>query len=333
MDLRIGVIGAGIMGADHALRLARSVKGAALAAISDTDGARAAAVAAASGADRVHADARDLIADPAVEAVLIASPDPTHESLVLACLSAGKPVLCEKPLAPTIEGCLRIVAAETALGRRLVQVGFMRRFDPGYLAMRSAIVTGGLGAPLLMHCVHRNASVPPSFDSGMLISNSAVHEIDIARFLLEDEFASATIFRRQPRASGGLADPQFVVLETRRGILVDIEVFVNARYGYDVRAELVCEAGAIALAPRPPLRVRAEGRDAASFAEDWRAHFAAAYQSQLQAFVDSVRTGVPAGASAWDGYAATATAAACLAALEREGPAAVRLEPRPAFYG
>ena len=140
MDLRIGVIGAGIMGGDHALTLARSVKGAALAAISDTDGARAAAVAAASGADRVHADARDLIADPTVEAVLIASPDPTHERLVLACLAAGKPVLCEKPLAPTIEGCLRIVAAETALGRRLVQVGFMRRFDPGYLEMRSALV-------------------------------------------------------------------------------------------------------------------------------------------------------------------------------------------------
>ena len=87
-------------------------------------------------------------------------------------------------------------------------------------------------------------------------------------------------------------------------------------------------ARAAATAARPH-----RGRDAASFAEDWRAHFAAAYRSQLQAFVDSVRTGVPAGASAWDGYAATATAAACLAALEREGPAAVRLEPRPAFYG
>jgi myo-inositol 2-dehydrogenase/D-chiro-inositol 1-dehydrogenase len=332
MDLRIGIIGAGIMGGDHALTLARSVKGAAVTAISDTDGVRAAAVAAASGADHVQGEARELITDPAVDAVLIASPDPTHEALVLACLEAGKPVLCEKPLAPTVEGCLRIVAAETALGRRLVQVGFMRRFDHGYLAMRGALAAGRLGAPVMLHCVHRNASVPPSFDSGMLISNSAVHEFDIARFLLDDEFASATIFRREEPGAGGLADPQFIVLKTRRGILVDVEVFVNARYGYDVRAELVCENGAIALEPRPPVHVRTDGRDAADFAADWRAHFAAAYRGQLQAFVDSVRTGVPTGASAWDGYAATATAAACLAALGREGATEVRLEVRPAFY-
>src|SRR5688500_9172605 len=177
MNLRIGVIGTGIMGSDHARTIAGSIKGALVFAVSDKDRDRASAIAFETRAPRVHAQARALIDDPDVEAVLIASPDPTHEDLVLACLEAGKPVLCEKPLAPTIAGCLRIVAAETAMGRRLVQVGFMRRFDPGYLAMKAALATGQAGAPLLMHCVHRNASVPPFFDSGMLISNSAVHEI------------------------------------------------------------------------------------------------------------------------------------------------------------
>ena len=156
MDIRVGVVGTGIMGSDHARTLAGSIKGAALVAVADKDRDRASAVASETRARRVHAEAGALIDDPDVEAVLIASPDPTHEDLVLACLEAGKPVLCEKPLASTITGCLRIVAAEAAIGRRLVQVGFMRRFDPGYLAMKATLATGRAGA-LLMHCVHRNA--------------------------------------------------------------------------------------------------------------------------------------------------------------------------------
>lgn len=331
MSIGVGVIGAGIMGSDHARTLAGRTKGARLVAVSDTDAHRASAAAAEDSA-RLHLDARALIDDGDVEAVLIASPDPTHEELVLACLEAGKPVLCEKPLAPTIDGCLRVVAAETARGRRLVQVGFMRRFDPGYSAMQAALATGDLGAPLLMHCVHRNASVPPSFDSGMLISNSAVHEIDIARWLLNDEFASATVFQRTPRGATALIDPQFIVLETKSGVLVDIEVFVNAAYGYDVRAELVCEAGTLTLAPQPPVRIRFLGQEASHFASDWRAHFAAAYRNQLQAWITALRTGVPVGASTWDGYAATATAAACLDALQTGRTTFVQLQPRPRLY-
>ena len=332
MSIGVGVIGTGIMGSDHARTLASSTKGAALVAVADADRDRATALAAATGIGRVHADGFALIDDPAVEAVLIASPDPTHEELVLACLSAGKPVLCEKPLSPTIEGCLRVIEAEAALARRLVQVGFMRRFDPGYLAMRDALAAGQVGAPILMHCVHRNASPSPNFESGMLISNSAVHEIDIGRWLLDDEFAAATVFRTQDRNPGGLWDPQFLVLETRRGILVDIEVFVGARYGYDVRAELVCESGSIAMAPQSPVQIRDSGQATSPFAADWRAHFAAAYRGQLEAWVDAIRTGHPTGASAWDGYAATATAAACLEALHSGARAPVQLAARPTLY-
>lgn len=328
----IGVVGTGIMGGDHARTLAGSIKGAALVAVTDPDADRASTIAAATGARRVHADPRDLIGDPEVDAVLIASPDPTHEGLVLACLSAGKPVLCEKPLAPTIDGCLRIIEAEAALGRRLVQVGFMRRFDPGYAAMQAALAAGHLGAPLIMHCVHRNATVPPSFDSGMLITNSAVHEIDIARWLLRDEFSAVTVFTPRAGEAGALVDPQFLVLRTRAGTIVDVEVFVTAQYGYDVRAELVCEAGTATLAPASPVRIRSSGSDALSFAEDWRAHFAAAYRNQLQAWVRSVETGIPAGASAWDGYAATATAQACLDAFRTGATVNVDLEPRPPLY-
>jgi len=332
MVIGIGIIGAGVMGGDHALTLAGSIQGAAPVAVSDVDATKAAAVASAARIKRIHADARSLIDDPAVDAVLIASPDATHEELVLACLSAGKPVLCEKPLAPTAEGCLRIVAAEMEIGRRLIQVGFMRRFDPGYVAMRSALRSGQVGAPLLMHCIHRNVGAPHWFDSGMLITNSAVHEIDVARWLLRCEFTSVTVFRRGNPSPGALVDPQFLVLESRQGTLVDIEVFVNASYGYDVHAELVCETGTLTLARQYAVHVRSSGQEASRLAQDWRAHFSAAYRTQLQAWVDAIRAGVPVGASAWDGYAATVTATACLEALESGKAAEVRLQPRPDFY-
>jgi myo-inositol 2-dehydrogenase/D-chiro-inositol 1-dehydrogenase len=333
MDVGIGVIGAGVMGSDHARTLTDFTKGATLVAISDVDPDRAAAVGTTTQAKRVHPNGLALIEDPHVNAILIASPDSTHEELVLACLSAGKPVLCEKPLAPTTDGCLRIVAAEIATGKRLVQVGFMRRFDSGYIAMRSALRSGRFGVPLLMHCIHRNAIAPPWFDSGMLISNSAVHEIDVARWLLDDEFVSVTVFKCAAPSSGDLVDPQFIVLESRQGVLVDIEVFVNARYGYDVRAELVCEAGTVTLAPQPAVRLRCSGQETSGFADDWRAHFGAAYKTQLKSWVDSIRSGVPFGASAWDGYAATATAGACIEALRSSNTTAIQLQPRPEFYG
>lgn len=130
MEIGIGVIGTGIMGGDHARTLAHAIKGATLVAVADPDEKRAQTVAVATSAQHTQLDPFHLIDDPSVEAVVITSPDATHESLVLACLSAGKPVLCEKPLAADSEGCIRIVEAEMALGRRLVQVGFMQGDGP-----------------------------------------------------------------------------------------------------------------------------------------------------------------------------------------------------------
>ena len=332
MTVAVGLIGAGVMGADHAGTLASAVAGAALVAVFDPDAARMDAIVARCAARRTHADPHALIHDPEVDAVLIASPDPTHAALVLDCLGIGKPVLCEKPLAPSTAECLEIVAKESALGRRLVQVGFMRRFDPGYVAMKRALDAGELGAPLLMHCTHRNRTAPPFIDSQSLITNAAVHEIDIARWLLGREIARATVVPSRSTSRATIRDPQFILLQTADGLLVDIEVFVNAQYGYDVRGELVCEAGTVSLAAPSAVRLRASGGEGFRHAPDWRERFAEAYRAQLQAWIGAVRSGAPAGASAWDGYAATAVADACLDSLRTGHPAKVRLEPRPALY-
>jgi myo-inositol 2-dehydrogenase/D-chiro-inositol 1-dehydrogenase len=321
------------MGGDHARIIASSVGRAHVAAIYDADLDRAKSVAAATAEGRVAKDSYDLISDKNTGAVLIASPDATHADFVLACLRAGKPVLCEKPLAPTPEDCLKVIEAEMAGGRRLVQVGFMRRFDPSYREMKAMAASGRIGPILALHCVHRNAAVPGWFEWMMPITNSAVHEFDIARFLLDDEIARITVHKPKPSSLTNLQDPMFLVLETEKGRLVTIDLFLNASYGYDVRTEIVCERGTVTMTPPDLSHVRSDGREAFSFAADWRPRFSAAYMLQTQDWVKAIVAGrLPAGSSAWDGYVASAVAAAGVEALKSGRPTEVKLVSRPEFY-
>src|SRR5262245_35660501 len=136
--LSVGIIGAGGMGTRHALNLHRAVGSARVAAIYDLDQDRARQVAGMCGESLVFDDPEGLINDPHVDAVVIASPDDTHATLALACLQADKPVLSEKPLATTVEDAVRVMEAEVGLGKRLVSVGYMRRFDPQHAAVKAA---------------------------------------------------------------------------------------------------------------------------------------------------------------------------------------------------
>jgi myo-inositol 2-dehydrogenase/D-chiro-inositol 1-dehydrogenase len=333
MTVNIGLIGTGVMGADHARTLATQVAGVTLRALTDADAARAKAVAAETGAQSVAADPLAVINDPKVDAVLIASPDHTHHDLTLACIAAGKPVLCEKPLAPTSRECLDIIEAEVALGRRLVQVGYMRRFDPAYVEMKATLDSGKLGQALFFHCVHRNLSAPPWFDSKMAISNSAVHEMDISRWLLGEELTSIQVFQPATSDPGATVSPVFLVMRTASGKLVNVENNNNGGYGYDVKGELACEKGAVSLRAPINSEISFGQVQGTSYPADWRPRFAAAYRLQLQAWVKAVEAGTSTGASAWDGYAASAVGEAGLAALASGQAAAIKLETRPKLYG
>jgi myo-inositol 2-dehydrogenase/D-chiro-inositol 1-dehydrogenase len=328
--MNIGVIGAGLMGTTHIRVLSAAVSGARVAAVCDAFPQAAERVAAENGIATIHADPHELIRDRDVEAVIIASPAPTHEEFTLACLDAGKPVLCEKPLATNAQASLRVVEAEAALGRRLVRVGFMRRFDPGYAALKQRLDAGEVGNPLVVHCAHRNPVAPPTFTSEMVITDSIVHEIDTVRWLLGEEIVRTTVFA--PRASGlaaaGLQDPQLIVFEMESGRLVDVECFVNAQYGYDIRCEVVAETGTLELAAPVSVTSRSAGGRGDSLAPGFQQRFGDAYVHELQNWVARPPAGEPAGATAWDGYAAAAVCEAAVESLHTRRTVDVQLRTR-----
>ncbi|MGI5183713.1 Gfo/Idh/MocA family oxidoreductase [Dactylosporangium sp. CA-152071] len=320
MSVALAVIGTGVIGTDHVRRLHRQVPGADVAVVTDIDLDLARAVAATYGVPEAHTDGFAAIRSAQVDAVVVASSAASHAELVLAAVEAGKPVFCEKPLATTAEACLRIVTAEAAAGRRLVQVGFMRRYDEAYRGLKRTLDSGDLGAALLAHCVHRNPAVPGSFTNEMMINEAAIHEIDLVRWLLGEEITDVSVVwpRRNGHAAATLQDPMLVWLRTTGGVVVDVEVNVNVGYGYDIRTELVGERGGAWLSVGNA-GVSSVGT-AAWVPATWLERFRAAYDAELTEWVRAVVTGTdPQGPTAYDGYAAAVVADACVAAFGRDG--------------
>jgi len=333
MTLNIGVVGTGKIGQEHIRRLTETLAGARVVAVSDADLARAKEVAAKLAGAKAYPTGEDLIAAGEVDAVIVTSWGETHAAHVLAAIKAGKPVFCEKPMATTEADCSAIVDAEAAFGRRLVQVGFMRRFDAQYRAMKEAIVKGAIGSPLMFHSAHRNASAPAHFKATMAITDTAVHDIDIARFLLDDEPVAIAV--RAPRANrhaGGVADPLLILMDMRSGALVTIETSVNIAYGYDIRGEVIGETGTVSLAEQSDVVIKTKGAFSGRVFGDWPERFDAAFDAEFRAWIGAAAKGGAAGSSAWDGYVATAATVAGVKALESGASEPIKLREQPKLY-
>ena len=333
-QMAVGVVGTGGMGAMHAENVHNMLANARLTAVADLDSARAERLAERCGSASVYSDPVGLIRDDAVEVVVIASPDPTHLPLVLECLENEKPVLCEKPLAVNAGGALEIVEAEVELGRKLVQVGFMRRYDPQHVAVNEAVASGSIGEPMLFKGWHRNLDQEPGLDSAAVVTNSTIHDLDSARWFLGEEIEEvyALGVNTAPKLGKDVLDLQLIQFSTTGGRLGTIETNVVSGYGYEVGAELVGELGTVQIAPSSGAVVRRDRTVSQRVEEDWLQRFRDAYVIELLSWIESLGNGTPTGPDAWDGYASLVVADACIASLRSGSPQKVPTLKAPALY-
>jgi len=334
-QIAVGVIGTGGMGGMHAENLHTMVANARLAAVSDVDSERAEKFAEQQhGSAAVFTDGADLIRDENVEAVVIASPDPTHAPLVLECLKAEKPVLCEKPLADSAEAALEVVEAEVELGKKFVQIGFMRRYDPQHVAVKEAVASGAVGAPVAFKGWHRNADLDPGIDSEWVVINATIHDIDSARWFIEEEIEEVYVrgMNTAPKLGEDVWDLQLIQFSTTGGRMGSIETNVVSGYGYEVGVEVVGESGVVRSAPPSGAVVRREYAASQRIEDGWLARFHTAYVIEVQRWISSLQNGGPTGPDAWDGYASLVVADACIASLRSGAPQKVEKLEVPALY-
>jgi len=318
---RVGVVGAGGMGACHARNIA-ALDGAVLAWVADPDGDKAQALADELGTEWL-ADAEEALDD--CEAVVVASPDRFHAGAVHAALDHSRPILVEKPLTVELADALGIVNREVDLGRRLVQVGFMRVYDPRHVQVRDAL--GSLGEVHHIRSVHRN-TVSTARTVPRILVESVIHDLHTVRWLSgrEIEEVTTTTVERDDTV-------RMVVVLCRLvgGAIATIE-FDDAAAGYEVSVEVTAERGNVVAAEPYRATVRAAGSVGATIGADWFAPFLEAYRVEMTDWLASVRSGAARGPSAWDGYAAQAAVVAAAASGQSRRPEAVEMVERPAIY-
>ncbi|GAB6859735.1 Gfo/Idh/MocA family protein [uncultured Microbacterium sp.] len=333
-DLRVGVVGAGLMGADHIARITNRISGAVVSAVVEPDAGRAAAAAENAPGSQAFGRIEDALAADAVDAVLIATPGKFHEPVLVPALEAGLPILCEKPLTPDSASSWLILQLEQKLDRPHIQVGFMRRFDAQYAALRQLITSGDEGELLMLRCAHRNPSVPESYTQDMLITDSVVHEFDVVPWLAGSPVKTVEVKypRRNSLSPEHLREPILVIMELENGVLVDVEMNVSVQFGYQVATEAVFEQGIARIGQPAGLQQWHDGRFSVGEHVSFTTRFADAYDAQIQRWVNAVRAGTLVdGPNAWDGYLVALACEAGVRALQG-GVQTVDAAARPAFY-
>jgi predicted dehydrogenase len=312
-EIGVGVIGVGLMGRRHAENVAR-VGGAKLLAVHDANPSLSERVARDLGATNC-ASVEALVSHSGVDAVVIASPARAHETHALAALAAGKDVLLEKPIAPSLEAADRILAASASAAR--LQIGFMRRYDPAYTEALSVVRSGKVGAVRFFKGVDRDrepSSGPPGSVARVdIFAESAIHDFDVARWITRDEVAGvrASAMTLAPDAPG----PDLALAELRfaGGAAASIETFRGARYAYDIRAEIVCSEGTVCVGgfAQRSVEVLLPDGERRDLSVGFLDRFADAYLFELRDFLAGVRYRTPPRVTGEDGRRALAIALAC----------------------
>ena len=318
--LGIGVIGVGRMGKVYASHVARQIEDAALVAISDVNAAALSQYAEASGA-KPYADYHDLLADPAVDGVIVVTPTSTHREVVIAAAEAGKAIFVEKPTALTMAATDEMLAAVSKAGV-MFQVGFMRRFDRAYAAARQKIDAGLIGDPVVVRSIGRDPfrtslEYANPAASGGLIVDMGIHDFDVIRWMMGDEvervYTETASLVYPELLTVGDVDNAMITVRFARGGLGNVEVSRTAGYGYDIRATVVGTKATLEigyLQETPVVLLSKETGVSHDVVPHFPERFGPAYTAQITAFVESLRTGQPPRVTAADARAALQAAIA-----------------------
>jgi myo-inositol 2-dehydrogenase/D-chiro-inositol 1-dehydrogenase len=324
----VGLIGAGLIGAFHAESLARRVPGARLAAVADPAPGAAERLAASLGVAHATADPAALLADPSVQAVVIAAPARFHTELLVAAAAAGKAVFCEKPMAVTLAEADRAVAAAEAAGVPL-QVGFNRRFDASFRAAHDLVAAGRLGTPQLLRSLTRDPGIPDPgrVPPSTIFLETLIHDFDALRYLnpgaeAVEVYAVADALAYPAFRDQGLQDTAVVLVRFDNGAVATAEASFHAVYGYDIRGEVFGSAGMVTAGDIRRTTATFHGAEGV-MGDTWRRNvdlFHHAYAAELAHFVDCVRTGATPEPGGRDARAALAIALAAIRSVETGRP-------------
>ena len=327
--VRIGLVGAGRIGTHHAMALARHVPSAELIAVADAFPESAARLATALGVPAVGIDA--LLADPTVEAVVIAASSTAHAELAQRAAAAGKAVFCEKPMSMSLAEFDAATGACAEAGVPL-QVGFNRRFAPDFVAAHAVVVGGGIGTPQLLRSVTRDpglanpAGVPP----WTIFTQTLIHDFDALRWLNPgaealEVHAVADALVAPDFKDAGLLDTAVVTIRFSNGAIATAEASFSAAYGYDVRGEVFGSAGMVTIgspAPQTMQHWTAQGVSRHTVRSDTDLMHEA-YVGEFEAFCATVRHGAPVPVGGADARAAFEIALAAIASVEQGRPVRV----------
>lgn len=298
--LGLGVLGVGEMGKRHAENLRRLVPQAHLVAVADVSAARARQVADELEIEHAFPSLEQMAERQDIDAVVIATPDKFHAQGIRTAAAAGKDILCEKPIAITLEDAHAALREVSRAGVRL-QIGFMRHYDPAYAAANKRVEAGEIGTPVLFKSVGRDRDEPPlaayqSSVNGMLFYSNTIHDFDLARWMMKDEIsevqAYTTVAIRPEVAKFGDVVAGVVNLKYAHGAIGNIESYVQAVYAYDVRTEIVGSKGAIfvgSIDQMPTVFLSKHGSQRA-LADHFLTRFEDAYVAEARDFVHAILT-------------------------------------------
>lgn len=310
-QLRFALIGAGRIGEVHARTIAAH-PAAALTLVCDPVVAAAEAVAAAYGA-RACTDAADVFAAEDIDAVVIGSPTPLHVEHILAAVKAGKPALCEKPVAMQLAEAEELQRQLADLPEVPVMLGFNRRFDPSFAQAHALVEEGTIGTLEQLTIISRDPAAPPKAyiaKSGGIFKDMTIHDFDTARFFLGDVAeVTATGQNLDPElADTGDFDAAVIVLRSANGAAATI---INSRHcatGYDQRLEAFGPEGAILAENQRPTTLQVSTRTAsdakAPYLDFFLERYADAYREELTSFIDALTKGTPVSPTVDDGVEA-----------------------------